>query len=95
MATLFIVEVDCEVSTTGEGSSKTLYKPLPFGKPFSNRKPQKMAHTKNMAKKTGKPVKGKPARFPKGKDNENVTLKPSGGGKGGGKGPKKLITKTL
>ena len=53
-----------------------------------------LGRTKNMARKMGKPVKGKPARFPKG---GSVTLKPStsGGGKGGGKGQKKLITKTL
>ena len=56
-----------------------------------------MVHTKHTARKTGKPVKGKPARFPKGKGGDNVTPKPStsGSGKGGGKGPKKLITKTL
>ena len=91
-----VVEVDCEVSTTGEGSLETLYKPLPYGQAYFNRKPRTMAHMKNTARKTGKPVKGKPARFPKG---ENATPKPSmfGGGKGRGKGkgPKKLITKTL
>ena len=93
-----VVEVDCEVSTTGEGSSKALYKPLPYVQTYFNRKCQMMAHTRNMARKTDKPVKGKPARFPKGGD---VTLTPklstSGGGKGGGKGkgPKKLIMKTL
>ena len=74
-----------------------LYKPLPYGQAYFNRKPQMMAHTKNTARKMGKPVKGKPARFPKG-GNETPTPKPStsGGGKGGGKGkgPKKLITKT-
>ena len=89
-----VVEVDCEVSTTGEGSLKTLYKPLPYGQAYFNRKPRTMACTKNTARKMGKPVKGKPARFPKG---GSVTPKPStsGGGKGGGKGPKKLIMKTL
>ena len=93
-----VVEVDCAVSTTGEGSPKTLYKPLPYGQAYFNRKPWMMARTKNTARKTGKPVKGKPARFPKG-GNETLTPKPStsGGGKGGGKGkgPKKLIMKTL
>ena len=93
-----VVEVDCAVSTIGEGSPKTLYKPLPYGQAYFNRKPRTMARTKNTARKMGKPVKGKPARFPKG-GNETPTPKPStsGGGKGGGKGkgPKKLIMKTL
>ena len=53
-----------------------------------------MACTKNTARKTGKPVKGKPARFPKGGGATPKTLT-SGGGKGGGKVPKNLITKTL
>ena len=35
-----VVEVDCEVSTTGEGSLKTLYKPLPYGQAYFNRKPR-------------------------------------------------------
>ena len=55
-----------------------------------------MAHTKHTARRTGKPVKGKSAKFPKRKGGD-ATPQPltSCGGKGGGKVPKKLITKTL
>ena len=48
-----VVEVDCEVSTTGEGSLKTLYKPLPYGQAYFNRKPWTMAHTKKYSQEDG------------------------------------------
>ena len=49
----FVVDVDCEVHTSGVGPvSTSLYKPLAHGAAYFGRK-SGMAHTKQRAKKTG------------------------------------------
>ena len=61
----FVVDVDCEVHTSGVGPvSTSLYKPLAHGAAYFGRK-SGTAHTKQTAKKTGVVIHPKAAKFPK------------------------------
>ena len=86
----FVVDVDCEVHTSGVGLvSTSLYKPLAHGATYFGRK-SGMACTKQTAKKTGVAIHPKAAKFPK----KTPAKKPDGQNGGKGAHTKQLVAKT-
>ena len=87
----FVVDVDCEVHTSGVGPvSTSLYKPLAHGAAYFGRK-SGMARTKQTVKKTGAAIRLKVAKFPE----KTQAKKPDGQNGGKGAHTKQLVAKTV